>query len=432
MIQLNANRDDALRMRRHILATLDHVILQRQRLSNLEIPEDLTAIERAVSGRITGQILRHISGLDVLIDGMIHGPITLAARQILRLIAAEILINQSPAHHCVQTGVDLAGSRYKTRKVKGLINALGRRIAEEGPGLWPELAQLPAPMPKNLSGPIIRQWGKDVLAMIQKAHLSEPQIDLTLRETIGPDLEAKLEASMLPSGSYRLSGRPQISALPGYLEGAWWVQDAAAALPARILDAQKDETILDLCAAPGGKTMQLAATGARVEAVDSSSDRLLRLRANLTRTKLAAQVTQADLTRWAPENPVDKILLDAPCSATGTIRRHPDLPFVADLEDLRPLLHLQQTLLRRAFEWLKPGGRLVYATCSLLPSEGEKQVKGFLKNTKNSIQIPLIPQEYGLPDSASAEGGALRTRPDFWPDLGGMDGFYIALIERRA
>ncbi|MFZ1663562.1 MAG: RsmB/NOP family class I SAM-dependent RNA methyltransferase, partial [Paracoccaceae bacterium] len=211
-------------------------------------------------------------------------------------------------------------------------------------------------------------------------------------------------------------------------QGDWWVQDAAAAIAARILLPQPGERILDLCEAPGGKTLQLAAAGASVTSLDLSAPRMERVAENLARCKLSAQTVVADALTWQTDAPFDAVLLDAPCSATGTIRRHPDLPFVKDATGLKDIFALQSALLDRALSFVRPGGRLVFATCSLLPDEGERQITAALARhpgltiDRDALALPGI-----SPDWISAEGG-LRLRPDFWPDLGGMDGFYIAAL----
>ena len=234
---------------------------------------------------------------------------------------------------------------------------------------------------------------------------------------------------MLPTGSIRIERRVQVSALPGFADGAWWVQDAAAAMPVRLLGDIAGKRALDICAAPGGKTLQLAAGGAEVTALDISQPRLKRLRQNLDRTHLTATVIAADALDWAPERPFDVIVLDAPCSATGTLRRHPDLPHVRPDPDLAPLLELQAKLLDRALGWLAPGGRMVYATCSLLPEEGEDQIAAALTRHTGLKVVPPAP-DLGLdPDWTTPQGG-LRLRPDYWAELGGMDGFFAAVLTR--
>ncbi len=232
---------------------------------------------------------------------------------------------------------------------------------------------------------------------------------------------------MLPTGSIRLENAGQVSQLPGYDSGDWWVQDAAAALPVKILAPQPGEDILDLCAAPGGKTLQLAAAGARVTALDLSPARMARVEENLNRTRLSATCETGDaLTHQG--GPYEAILLDAPCSATGTIRRHPDLPYAKDGSEFAALFDLQSAMIDHALGLLKPGGRLIYCTCSLLPDEGECQVQEALARHANlridraALSLPGVD-----PNWISDEGG-LRLRPDYWPDLGGMDGFYIACL----
>jgi 16S rRNA (cytosine967-C5)-methyltransferase len=247
-----------------------------------------------------------------------------------------------------------------------------------------------------------------------------PPVDLTPKPGGGP----MPEGEALPTGSLRLQAPGQVSALPGYGEGAWWVQDAAAALAVGVLAPVAGERVLDLCAAPGGKTLQLAAAGARVTALDISRPRLARLEENLHRTGLEAEVVAADALHWQAAEPFDAVLLDAPCSATGTIRRHPDLPFVKDGSDLPALVALQAGLIDRALEMVRPGGRIVYCTCSILPEEGEAQLAAALaRHPGLVVERAAAP---GLESGWITEDGALRLRPEFWAERGGMDGFFIA------
>lgn len=346
----------------------------------------------------------------------------------LRLAAAEIVIEGVAPHAAVDAAVTLARAAPRSRHLAPVVNAVARRLAGEGAAAW---ERLPSPaLPDWLAGPVAACWGEDVAAAIAAAHLAPAPLDLTPRR---PDeaaaLAARLGALLLPTGSLRLAARAQVSALPGFAEGAWWVQDAAAALPARLLAPRPGERVLDLCAAPGGKTMQLAAAGAHVTALDISAERMTRLGANLARTGLRADLVIADALAWQPAEPFDAILLDAPCSATGTMRRHPDLAHLPGRAGIAPLLEIQRRLIERAFGWLRPGGRLVYAVCSLLPAEGERQIAAFLARRADAVRLPAaIP---GLPEGWLDREGALRTRPDFWPDQGGVDGFYAALIGRR-
>ena len=252
-----------------------------------------------------------------------------------------------------------------------------------------------------------------------------PPLDITLRD----GAEAPEGAVALPTGSLRMSGAGQVSGLRGYAAGGWWVQDAAAALPVRVLAPQPGERILDMCAAPGGKTLQLAAAGAGVTALDLSGPRLARLRENLARTRLRAEVIQGDATRWCGPAPFDAVLLDAPCSATGTIRRHPDLPFVRDGAEIGGLIALQAAMIDAALRLLRPGGRLVFCTCSLLPDEGEAQLDAALaRHPGLTVEPPRgVP---GLEQGWLTPAGALRLRPDFWADRGGIDGFFIARLRK--
>ena len=287
-------------------------------------------------------------------------------------------------------------------------------------------------LPKWLRKPLLADFGRATVEAIESAHAAGAPLDLTPKDGDATALADRLGGVALPGGSVRLSDRAQVSALDGYTTGDWWVQDASAALPARVLAAQPGETVLDLCAAPGGKTMQLAAAGARVTALDSSQRRMGRLRENLARTGLAADPVVADALKWQTQARFDAILLDAPCSATGTIRRHPDLPYAKTGEDFPVLFALQRDLIDRALALLTPGGRLVYCTCSLLIDEGEEQVKDALERHPHLRVDRDALKVAGLdPDWIDAAGGA-RLRPDFWPDAGGMDGFYLVCFRHGA
>jgi len=254
-------------------------------------------------------------------------------------------------------------------------------------------------------------------------------LDLTVKSDAAAWAE-KLGAELLPTGNLRLAEAGQVSAIEGYDDGAWWVQDAGATLPALMLDAQPGERVLDLCAAPGGKTMQLVATGADVTALDISDNRVVRLRQNLARVGMTAELVIADALEWTPEAAFDAILLDAPCTATGTLRRHPDLGYAKDGTELETLVPFQSELIDRALGWLKPGGRLVYCTCSLLPEEGEAQLAAALKRHPDFTVGTFVPE--GVDPAWVAPAGGLRLRPDYWAERGGIDGFFIALLQKPA
>jgi 16S rRNA (cytosine967-C5)-methyltransferase len=296
------------------------------------------------------------------------------------------------------------------------------------------LLKAPSPLPEvpTLAEPWRTRWtrahGDAAARAIAAALASEPPLDLTLLDPSATAQWAqRLGGTTLAPGHVRLDRHEAIDALPGYDPGAWWVQDLAASLPARLLAPARDEPALDCAAAPGGKTLQLAAAGARVTAVDASAARLERLRENLRRCRLRASVIEADLLDWAPPAPASAILLDAPCSATGVARRHPDVLRLKASRDLAPLLRLQAGLLRRAAGWLAPGGRLVFATCSLEPEEGEAQVERLLADTPGLALDPVRPEE--LPAGlAPRPQGWVRTLPGDLP--GGLDGFFIARLRR--
>lgn len=275
--------------------------------------------------------------------------------------------------------------------------------------------------------PLVEAWGGDSVLAMESAHFLGAPLDLSARAS-AEDVAKSVGGTLLPTGSIRVSEAGQVSTLPGFTEGQWWVQDAAAAIPARILDVKRGEAVLDLCAAPGGKTLQLAAAGADVTAVDISEGRMERVKQNLVRTKLSAKTLVSDAFEVAGQ--YDAILLDAPCSATGTIRRHPDLPFAKDGSEFGALIDLQARMLDHAVSLLKPDGRLVFCTCSLLPDEGEVQVEeALVRHPYISVDRAALDHP-GIDPSWITDEGGLRLRPDHWMDQGGMDGFYVACLRK--
>ena len=397
------------------VAILDGVLGEGRMLSDFS-GGDLAPADRARALRLAETVLRHLEPADRLLERQLRKAPPLTVRNVLRLALVE-LAQGAPAHGVVNAAVDIVRKGRRSQHLAGLVNAVLRAL----PHPLSLDALPPQRLPRWLRQPLVHRWGREVVSAIEAVQAAEPPVDLTLR----PGFPAP-EGEPLPTGSLRLRAAGQISALPGYAEGGWWVQDAAAALPARILAVRPGERVLDLCAAPGGKTLQLAAAGAEVTALDISGPRMTRLEANLARTGLAAQLVVADALAWEPEVPFDAILLDAPCSATGTIRRHPDLPFVKDDSDVAGLVALQSALLDRALGWLKPGGRLVFATCSLLAEEGEAQLAAALeRHPELTVDRPALE---GVDPAWWTEAGALRLRPDYWTDRGGMDGFFMARL----
>jgi 16S rRNA (cytosine967-C5)-methyltransferase len=379
--------------------------------------------QRARASRLAAQTLRHLSRADRwLAPFLAHRPPP-TVQAALRLGAIEIAEGAAP-HGIVNDIVALLSEQPRTRAFKGLANAVLRRLAEQGPPAFTAIA--PSTLPAWLRKPLLAAWGPASLAAIEAAHAAGAPLDLTARDDPAP-LAATLGARLLPTGSLRLPATAQVTSLPGYGEGAFWVQDAAAALPARLLAPRAGDRVLDLCAAPGGKTLQLSAAGADVTALDISSARALRISENLARTGLSARIVIADALAFT-ETGWDAILLDAPCSATGTIRRHPDLPHARDGHEIAGLIRLQSRLIDHALTLLRPGGRLMFCTCSLLPAEGEDQTTAALARHPGLTVLPLA-----SPDPAwiSPEGG-LRLRPDHWADMGGIDGFYMVLLRKPA
>ncbi|MEM7742298.1 MAG: transcription antitermination factor NusB [Pseudomonadota bacterium] len=425
-----ARRQDVpgLAARRGAVALLDSVLTAGAMLE--DSAGHGTGPERAEARRLADLTLRRLGQVDGVLQHFVDRAPQGSGLQILRLVAAELLFHGTPAHAAVDLGVRLAQSGKATGRLSGLINAVGRRIAEHGAEI---IAEQDAPIlntPDWLGERLVADWGMDTAQAIATAHMLPPRHDITLKTEgdIGPFAQ-ETGGEVLPTGSVRLPGTPQITALPGYADGAWWVQDAAASLPARLIPEPAGKRVLDLCAAPGGKTLQLSAAGADVTAVDMSDTRMQRLLQNLARTGLSAETAVADAIAWSPDGLFDAILLDAPCSATGTVRRHPDLPHRTDGKGIGKLVELQSRLIHRASGWLAPGGVLVFATCSLLRAEGEDHAKAIPDQT-GLATFPVEPGE--LDAEFLTPEGWLRTRPDMWAGRGGLDGFFAARFRRAA
>jgi 16S rRNA (cytosine967-C5)-methyltransferase len=420
-----AEHGQGIAPRRGALALIDGILGDRRSLSDLlETPDSPVAAlpppDRARAQRLALSTLRQFGRADRLLGPHLRRRPPLTVHNLLRLSLCEVFVEAGAAHGVVNAAVTLARMERDTQRAAGLVNAVLRKTAAEPAERW---HALPVPeLPKWLRKPLVAAWGKAAVQAMEAAHLAGAPLDLTLMRDPAP------EGEILPTGSLRVAGSGAVSALPGFDKGGWWVQDAAAALPARALSVRPGERVLDLCAAPGGKTLQLAAAGAEVTALDVSGPRLQRLQENLQRTGLTAEVVQADALAWSPDAPVDAVLLDAPCSATGTIRRHPDLPHVRDGSEIAGLVDLQARLIDRALGFLRPGGRLVFATCSLLPEEGEGQLLAALARhpgleaTPGALALPGVEAGWITP------GGGLRLRPDYWAERGGMDGFFIAAL----
>lgn len=400
-------------------ADLIGTVLDEGRMLAQAGPADLAPAERARALRLAQEVLRRVEPADRVLAARLRKAPPPRVRNILRLALVELSDGAAP-HGVVNAAVELVRRDRKTAHLAGLVNAVLRGI---GPG-DPLAGQPVQKLPRWLRQPLVHAWGREAVAGIEAAQARTPPIDLTLR----PGASERPEGQLLPTGSLRLAAGAQVSALPGYQTGGFWVQDAAAALAVPLLAPEPGERVLDLCAAPGGKTLQLAAAGARVVALDASAARMERLAENLARTGLAARMVVADALDWDEEGGFDAVLLDAPCSATGTIRRHPDLPFVKDGSEIAGLVALQARMIDRALALLRPGGRLVFCTCSLLPEEGEGQLAAALiRHPGLTVEPPSLP---GVEPGWITAVGALRLRPDFWPEAGGMDGFFMARLRK--
>ena len=391
--------------------------------------------DRALARKLVATSLRRLGSLRALLGQYLEQglpanvPLVEAA---LLVGATQLLFLSVPAHAAVDLSVQLVAETRVARRYGGLINAVLRRLGESGRD---KLAAISATIdtPAWLMQRWEKTYGTDTAHAIAAAHQIEAALDLSVKEN-AEAWAARLGGRVLACGSVRLLAEGPVPALPGYDEGAWWVQDAAAALPVRLLGDVKSMKIADLCAAPGGKTAQLATRGAHVVAVDRSPPRLQRLQDNMARLGLSADAVVADAGEW-DAGPFDAVLLDAPCSATGTIRRHPDIVWVKRPEDIAALAAVQGRLLGHAAKLVRPGGLLIYATCSLEPEEGIDQVETFLAERPDFVRVPIKPTEMGGETSLISIKEDLRTLPSHMPDsdnrMGGCDGFYAARLARR-
>ncbi|WP_223425292.1 RsmB/NOP family class I SAM-dependent RNA methyltransferase [Tateyamaria pelophila] len=419
--------DLGLPARRSAIYLLDQIIGEGKLLPELigaGVLDKLAPDDRARAQRLTIETLRGMERADRILQRHLQKYPPLTVRNALRVGTIE-LCNGGAAHGVVNAMVSIVSKHKHYGHLKGLVNAVLRKVATTGPEQWPSL-RIPR-LPKWLRGPLVDAWGGEVVLGMESAFFAGAPLDLTAKGDPS-DVAKAVGGTVLPTGSVRVPVGAQVSAMPGFTEGDWWVQDAAAAVPARVLNVQPGERVLDLCAAPGGKTLQLAAAGAQVTAIDISPGRMERVSQNLVRTKLEAEVQVADV--FSLEGQYDAILLDAPCSATGTIRRHPDLPFAKDGSEFADLIDMQGRMIDHALTLLRPGGRMVFCTCSLLPDEGEVQVDEALERHANLSVDRAALDVPGVEPAWITEEGGLRLRPDFWADKGGMDGFYLACLRK--
>ncbi len=430
-----AARESAVRLLAATLhdgRSLDEALFKEFAKSTME-PRD-----RALARLIAGTVLRRLGELEVVLNNFLQKPLPERQGQLWPILlsgAAQLLFLQTPPHAAVSIAVEQVRRDRKACRFDGLVNALLRRVAKEGA----EVVQKQDGLQLNIPGWLFARWvetfGEDPARQIAEASLKEAPLDISVKSD--PDQWAqRLGGILLPTGSVRLRAGGRIEDLSGYSDGAWWVQDAAAALPVKLLGSLIGKSVADLCAAPGGKTAQLAAAGAHVTAIDHSPARLARLRANLERLHLRADFVEADAATWVPERTFDAVLLDAPCTATGTIRRHPDILRLKRPEDFHILAGLQSRLLDNAVKLVAPGGTLVYCTCSLEPEEGARQIDQILARVDDFARVPIAAGESGIAADWITPEGDLSTLPCHLPQpdkrLSGIDGFYVARLTRLA
>ena len=387
--------------------------------------------DRAFARAIAATGLRRLGQIEDMLDRFLEKPLpadAFEARFILIAGAVQLTFMEVAPHAAIGLAVEQAKGTRAARHLAGLVNAVLRRVSTSKADILAEQEVSKLNTPAWLWQRWVRHYGEDTASRIAAAHRDEPPLDLSVKADAAAWAE-RLSGSLLPWGTVRLSVKGRIEDIEGYDEGAWWVQDAAAALPVLLLGDVKGLRVADLCAAPGGKTAQLAARGAQVTAIDVSGPRLRRLQENLARLNLKAETVRANVSEWTSPEPFDAVLLDAPCSATGTIRRNPDIPYLKSEADIEALAAVQARLLKPALSLLKPGGQLVYATCSLEPEEGEAQIRALLAERNDIALIPIEADELGIPPEAVTPQGMLRTLPFH---AGGMDGFFAARLSGRS
>lgn len=413
--------------RRAALAILSGVLRRRRPLdAGLDQLAGLSTRDAGFARALVSQTLRHMGVLDAVIREFVEKPLAPhkagAASEILLLGACELLILKVPPHAAVDAANQLAAADKKAVHFKPLINAVLRRMSREGEAALAKLDSVRLSPPDWLWSRWCAQYGEDSARAIAAAHLAQAPTDIVTKTESFP------ESTPLFGAARRLSTDGRIEDLPGFADGHWWVQDAAATLPVHLLGDVKDKRVIDLCAAPGGKTMQLAAKGAKVTAVEIDEGRAARIRENLARTKLSAEIVEADARDVKTTAPF--VLIDAPCTATGTIRRHPDLPWIKSAADVTVSAGAAYEILESGAALVESGGLLVFAVCSLEREEGEKQIAAFLAERRDFSRVAVTADEVFGHSEWITPDGDLRTLPCHLSEQGGMDGFYAARLKR--
>jgi 16S rRNA (cytosine967-C5)-methyltransferase len=420
--------DGVLRLRRALDIALDEQAVNPEFTA---MPDRDRALVRALATAV----LRRLGTLRHLLRHLLARGLPSGAPRVetaLLVGAAQILLLDVPDHAAVDLAVRLAQADRRAARYAGLVNAVLRRIAREGAQYLAGIDAIALDTPEWLMTRWVANYGADTARAIAQANGREPALDLSVKSDAAHWAHV-LGGRVLPTGSVRTVQHGPVAQLTGFDEGAWWVQDAAAALPVKLMGDVNGAHVADLCAAPGGKTAQLAAAGAKVVAVDRAEARLARLRQNLARLRLQAETVTADVAQWSG-GPFDAVLLDAPCLATGTIRRHPDIPWLKHPGDILALSALQRRLIARAAELTRAGGTLVYCTCSLEPEEGDQVVRDLLARNPDMHRQPISADEIGGFGQWLTPDGDLRTLPCHLGDadsrMGGIDGFFVARLQR--
>ena len=390
----------------------------------------LSLADRALVRAIVNSALRHLPRIETALSMLLDGPLPQGARSLHHVLvvgAAQMLYLDVPDHSAVDLAVEQAHRDPRNRRFVKLVNAVLRRLGREKTEIEKAVADVPV-LPDWFYERLVSAYGIEAAQRISQAQLTPSSIDLTIK--VDPALWAeKLGGTLMPNGSVRLGEfEGQIPSLEGFAEGAWWVQDLAASMPVRLMGNIADKRVADLCAAPGGKTAQLALAGAKVTALDQSGNRLRRLRENLDRLGLRAKTVEANMLKYQPEQLFDAVLLDAPCSSTGTLRKHPDVCWTKDENDIAKLAALQGQMLRYALTLVGPGGLVVFSNCSLDPSEGEAMIAEVLAENPDVERVAVRREDWPGMEAAISPDGDLRTTPDMF---GGVDGFFSSVLRKK-
>ena len=390
----------------------------------------LSLADRALVRAIVNSALRHLPRIETALSMLLDGPLPQGARSLHHVLvvgAAQMLYLDVPDHSAVDLAVEQAHRDPRNRRFVKLVNAVLRRLGREKAEIEKAVADVPV-LPDWFYARLVSAYGNEIAQRISQAQLTPSSIDLTIKAD--PALWAeKLGGTLMPNGSVRLGEfEGQIPSLEGFAEGAWWVQDLAASMPVRLLGDISGKRVADLCAAPGGKTAQLALAGAMVTALDQSGNRLRRLRENLDRLGLNAETVEANMLKYQPEQLFDAVLLDAPCSSTGTLRKHPDVCWTKDENDIAKLAALQGQMLRQALTLVGPGGLVVFSNCSLDPSEGEEMIAQVLAENPGVERVAVRREDWPGMEAAINADGDLRTTPDMF---GGVDGFFSSVLRKK-